>query len=65
MKKNDFVNYNEASSWEKLRNSISSWRYIGVGKSLLLWFLAISLVPLVMLSYINYLVAYQGLTIVG
>ncbi|PKP32443.1 MAG: histidine kinase [Bacteroidetes bacterium HGW-Bacteroidetes-16] len=65
MKKNDFVNYNEASSWEKLKNSITSWRYIGVGKSLLLWFLAISLVPLVMLSYINYLVAYQGLTIVG
>lgn len=65
MKKDDFVNYNEASSWQKLKHSIISWRYIGVGKSLLIWFVAISIVPLGMLSYINYLTAYQGLTIIG
>ena len=65
MKKNDFVNYNEATSWQKLKHSILSWRYIGVGKSLLIWFIAISIVPLASLSYINYLTAYQGLTIVS
>lgn len=65
MKNNDFVNYNEASTWQKFRHSILSWRYIGVGKSLLIWFMAISIVPLASLSYINYLTAYQGLTIVS
>ncbi len=65
MEKKNYVNYNEASSWEKLKHSISSWRYIGVGKSLLIWFLAISFVPLLSVSYINYLVAYQGLTILA
>ncbi len=65
MKNNDFVNYNETSSWQKLKHSILSWRHIGVGKSLLIWFLAISIVPLASLSYINYLTAYQGLTIVS
>lgn len=61
---NDFLNYNESSTWEKLKFSLKSWRYIGVGKSLLIWFLAISFIPLATVSFINYLNAYQGLTIV-
>lgn len=60
-----FIDYQEASSWERLKHSIRSWKYIGVGKSLLIWFLAISFVPLATLSFINYLTAYQGLTIVA
>ncbi len=62
---NNFVNYNESSTWEKLKFSLKSWKYIGVGKSLLLWFLAISFIPLGIVSYINYLNAYYGLTIVA
>ncbi len=62
---NDFLNYNESSTWEKLKFSIKSWKYIGVGKSLLIWFLAISFIPLATVSYINYLNAYHGLTIVA
>ena len=61
---NEFVNYNESSFWEKLKFSLKSWRNIGVGKSLLIWFLAISFIPLASLSFINYLNAYQGLQIV-
>ena len=61
----DFVNYNESSKWERLKYSLKSWRYIGVGKSLLMWFLTISIVPLATVSFINYLNAYQGLTIVA
>ncbi len=61
----NFLNYNESSTWEKLKFSLKSWRYIGVGKSLLLWFLAISFIPLGIVSYINYLNAYYGLTIVA
>ena len=38
--------------------------YIGVGKSLFLWFLFISIVPLLTVSYINYYNAYEGLAIV-
>ncbi len=60
----EFLNYNESSTWEKLKFSLRSWRYIGVGKSLLIWFLAISFIPLATVSFINYLNAYQGLTIV-
>lgn len=37
--------------------------YIGVGKSLFLWFLFISLVPLLTVSYINYFNAYKSLAI--
>jgi len=59
------LDYNNASSWEKIRYSIRSWRYIGVGKSLLIWFLAISIVPLASISFINFLNAYHGLTIVA
>ena len=62
---NDFLNYNESSTWEKLKFSLKSWKYIGVGKSLLIWFLSISFIPLATVSYINYLNAYHGLTIVA
>jgi CheY-like chemotaxis protein/methyl-accepting chemotaxis protein len=61
----DNLDYNTASTWEKLRLSFRSWKYIGVGKSLLIWFLAISIVPLASISFINFLNAYQGLTIVA
>ena len=39
--------------------------YIGVGKSLFLWFLVISIVPLLTVSYINYINAFEGLVIVA
>ncbi|MGM0566562.1 MAG: response regulator [Bacteroidota bacterium] len=39
--------------------------YIGVGKSLFLWFLAIAVLPLVIVSYINYMNAFEGLTVVA
>jgi len=60
-----YLDYNESNSWERLKHTLKSWKYIGVGKSLLIWFLAISFVPLVSVGYINYLKAYQGLTIVA
>lgn len=62
---NDFLNYNESSFWEKLKFSFRSWRYIGVGKSLLIWFLAISFIPLATVSFINYLNAYRDLQIIA
>ncbi len=61
----DNIDYNKASTWEKLKYSFRSWRYIGVGKSLLIWFLAISIIPLATISFINFLNAYHGLTIVA
>lgn len=61
----DNIDYNKASTWEKLKYSFRSWRYIGVGKSLLIWFLAISIIPLASISFINFLNAYHGLTIVA
>lgn len=39
--------------------------YIGVGKSLFLWFVAISILPLIIVSYINYMNAFEGLTLVA
>lgn len=60
-----YLDYNESNSWERLKHTLKSWRYIGVGKSLLIWFLAISFVPLSAVSLINYLVTYRGLTIVA
>lgn len=63
--KEDFIDYNEASKWERLKYSLRTWRNIGVGKSLFIWFLAISFVPLATVSFINFLNAYQGLTIVA
>ena len=64
MEKN-YLDYNESNSWERLKHTLKSWKYIGVGKSLLIWFLAISIVPLVTVSYINFLKAYQGFTVVA
>jgi len=50
---------------QKIRNFFKSFFYIGVGKSLLIWFLAISFVPLASVSFINYLNSYLGLTIIA
>ncbi|RLD90174.1 MAG: histidine kinase [Bacteroidetes bacterium] len=61
----DFIDYNESKTWEKLKHSLRSWKYIGVGKSLLIWFMAISIIPLGIVSFVNFLNAYQGLTIVA
>ncbi|MBN2639058.1 MAG: response regulator [Bacteroidales bacterium] len=63
--KTEFIDYNEANRWERLKFSLRTWRHIGVGKSLFIWFLAISFVPLAAVSFINFLNAYQGLTIVA
>ncbi len=63
--KPEFIDYNEAGKWERLKYSLKTWKNIGVGKSLFIWFLAISLVPLAAVSFINFLNAYQGLTIVA
>ena len=63
--KQDFIDYNEANKWERLKYSLRTWRNIGVGKSLFIWFLAISFIPLAAVSFINFLNAYQGLTIVA
>jgi len=38
---------------------------MGIGKTMLLWFLIISLVPLATLSYINFLYYYRGLNILA
>lgn len=38
---------------------------MGIGKTLLLWFLAISLIPLATLSYINFFYYYEGLNIMA
>lgn len=65
MKNSENLDYNTATTWEKLKHSFRSWRYIGVGKSLLIWFLAISIIPLAAISFINFLNAYHGLTIVA
>ena len=59
------LDYNTASTWQKIKLSFNSWRYIGVGKSLLIWFLAISIIPLASISFINFLNAYHGLTVVA
>ncbi len=59
------LDYNTATTWQKIKHSLRSWRHIGVGKSLLIWFLAISFIPLASISFINFLNAYHGLTIVA
>lgn len=46
------------SNWRTLKN-------LGIGKTMLLWFLAIALIPLASLSFINYLYYYQGLNILA
>ena len=44
--------------WRTLTN-------LGIGKTMLLWFLAIALIPLASLSFINYIYYYQGLNILS
>jgi CheY-like chemotaxis protein/signal transduction histidine kinase/HAMP domain-containing protein len=63
--KKDYIDYNEATKWERFKYSLRTWRNIGVGKSLFIWFLVISFVPLAAVSFINFLTAYQGLTIMA
>ena len=50
---------------QKIKYSFKSIFYIGVGKSLLIWFLAISFIPLASVSVINYLNSYAGLTVIA
>ncbi len=50
---------------ERIKHFFKSLFYIGVGKSLLIWFLAISFIPLASVSFINYLNSYLGLTIIA
>ncbi len=54
-----------STGFDQFRKWLKANLYIGVGKSLLLWFLAISFVPLASMSFINYLYAYLGLTVVA
>jgi len=54
----------------RLKKSLSRFDYrtlknMGIGKALLLWFLAISLIPLTTLSFINYLNYYRGLNVLA
>lgn len=53
------------NTYSKFRNFLHQFFYIGVGKSLLIWFLAISFIPLATVSFINYLNSYLGLTIIA
>ncbi len=56
---------NKQTSFDKFRHWLKANLYIGVGKSLLIWFLAISFVPLATVSFINYIYAYLGLNAVA
>lgn len=49
----------------RIKHFFKSIFYIGVGKSLFIWFLAISFIPLASVSFINYLNSYLGLTIIA
>lgn len=51
---------NSQTSFDRFREWLKANLYIGVGKSLFLWFLGISFIPLLALSFVNYLVAYAG-----
>lgn len=56
--------------WQKIYHSLKEFDYrtlknIGIGKTLLFWFLVISLIPLATLSYINFLYYYSGLNIMA
>ncbi|MEI6454903.1 MAG: response regulator [bacterium] len=57
-------------AWKSLKDSITGFDYrtlkkMGIGKTLLLWFLLISLTPLATLSFINFLYYYRGLNILA
>ena len=53
------------TGFKKFKQILKANLYIGLGKSLLIWFLAISFIPLATLSFINYLNTYLGLTTVA
>ena len=58
------------NAWTKLKRRLTEFDYrtlknMGIGKSMLLWFLVISLIPLATLSYINFLYYYKGLNIMA
>ena len=58
------------NGWKKLIRRLTEFDYrtlknMGIGKTLLLWFLVISLIPLATLSYINFLYYYQGLNVMA
>lgn len=55
---------NEENTY-KPKSFFQTFFVIGVGKSLLIWFLAISFIPLATVSFINYLSSYLGLTIIA
>jgi signal transduction histidine kinase/HAMP domain-containing protein len=57
-------------AWRNLIKSVTEFDYstlknFGIGKMLLVWFLAIALIPLATLSFINFLYYYQGLNIMA
>ena len=57
-------------TWNRVRRSILEFDYstlknIGIGKTMLLYFLAISLIPLATLSFIDFLFYYRGLNIMA
>jgi signal transduction histidine kinase/CheY-like chemotaxis protein/HAMP domain-containing protein len=56
--KEKFSEFFPGFKWSNLGN-------LGIGKTMLLWFLAITLIPLASLSFINYLYYYQGLNILS
>ncbi|HNX86299.1 MAG TPA: hypothetical protein PKN12_05165, partial [Bacteroidales bacterium] len=54
--------------FNRLKEAITGFDYrtlknMGIGKTLLLWFLVISLIPLTTLSYINFFYYYEGLNV--
>ena len=58
------------STWNRIKRPILEFDYstlknIGIGKTMLLYFLAISLIPLATLSYINFRNYYMGLSIMA
>jgi len=58
------------SIWTRIKRSVLEFDYktlknIGIGKTMLLYFLAISLIPLATLSYINFRNYYMGLSIMA
>jgi signal transduction histidine kinase/methyl-accepting chemotaxis protein len=58
------------NTWNRVRRSVLEFDYstlknIGIGKTMLLYFLTISLIPLATLSFINFLYYYRGLNIMA
>ena len=56
---------NNESLYDKFRKFMRSLFYVGIGKSLFIWFIVISFVPLATVSFINYLNTYLGLTVIA